>query len=121
MSKNYTNYSRRDQEPKQVVEQATEEVIEKPEVTEPVVEEKKEFEAPVLEEMTPPPAKLKGVVTAKKLNVRKTPNANVQNIVATIPAGTVVTIETGSTNDFYEIATEAGVKGYCMKQYIEVK
>ena len=112
MSKNYTNYSKRDQEPKQVVEQATEEVIEKSEVTEPVVEEKKEFEAPV---------KLKGVVTAKKLNVRKTPNANVQNIAATIPAGTVVTIEAGSTNDFYEITTEAGVKGYCMKQYIEVK
>lgn len=119
MSKNYTNYSNKQCE--SVEEPVVNEgVIEKPAVGEQVVEEKKTFEKPVMEEQ-PAPAKLIGSVNnCKKLNVRKTPNAQVKNVITTIPNGTTVTI-LGETNEFYEISTKTGIKGYCMKKYIDVK
>lgn len=116
MSKNYTNYSKQREVAEPVKETVTEPVVE--ETVEPEV--KKEFEEPVMEDQTPPPAKLTGtVINCKNLNVRRTPNVQVNNVVTTIPNSAIVTIES-ETHGFYEITTEAGVKGYCMKKYIDV-
>lgn len=121
MSKNYTKYSKRQETAEPIKEPvANEGVIEKPTIGEQVIEEKKTFEEPVMEELIPPPAKLTGtVINCKNLNVRRTPNVQVNNVVTTIPNSAIVTIES-ETHGFYEISTEAGVKGYCMKKYIDV-
>lgn len=62
------------------------------------------------------------VVGCAKLNVRKTPDANTNNVVITINAGTELTIDKlKSNNDWYYVCTAAGVEGYCMKAYVSVK
>ena len=61
------------------------------------------------------------VVNCARLNVRKRPNRAAQ-VVTVINAGTVVKInDRRSTEDFYNVTTENGKFGYCMKQYIEVE
>lgn len=60
------------------------------------------------------------VANCAKVNVRKRPSANAK-VEKIIDAGTTVVIEEDrSTKDFYAVIAD-GIKGFCMKQYIEVK
>ena len=85
---------------------------------------KEEVEEVVIEE-TPfveKEVKLKlGNVICAKLNVRKHPSIEAE-IEAEIIKSTEVSIdESQSTDKFYKICTSAGIEGYCMKQFIELK
>jgi ribulose 1,5-bisphosphate synthetase/thiazole synthase len=64
-----------------------------------------------------------GIVTnCSKLRVRKTPNANADNVICEIDANSEVIIdETKSTNEFYKVCTGAGFEGFCMKRFITVQ
>lgn len=63
-----------------------------------------------------------GVVNGcEKLNMRKDSNKE-SDVVATIAKGTELTINlTESTEEFYKVCTAAGLEGYCMKKFINVK
>lgn len=112
------NYQRRTNYSKPVVNEevaeTTEEIVEDtPVVEEPIVEEVKEENVKTEEPKT-------GVVAGcKKLNVRKTPNVNANNIVGVIAEGTEVSINASkSTGEWYSIKAANGVKGFCMKKFI---
>ena len=68
-------------------------------------------------------AKLMGVVSGfTRLNVREKPNKN-SKVLCVLNRNEEVEISTEEedTDDFYAIITKTGVKGYCMKDYIEIK
>ena len=97
----------------------------KEEVEEVVIEETPFVEKEVVIEETPfveKEVKLKlGNVICAKLNVRKHPSIEAE-IEAEIIKSTEVSIdESQSTDKFYKICTSAGIEGYCMKQFIELK
>lgn len=82
----------------------------------PVGEEAKPVELkPVVQEVTTK----RGVVTAKKLNVRKGPSKQT-NVAAVIDEGREVTIEEELT-DWYKVRIAGGIIGYCMAEFISVK
>jgi hypothetical protein len=57
----------------------------------------------------------------RKLNIRAKPYAEAM-IVCALPSGTEVIVDgDASTDDFYSVYTEAGVSGYCMKQYVTIQ
>lgn len=60
------------------------------------------------------------VIGCTSLKVRSTPDAsNNDNVVKTIEVGTEVLIDFDkSTDEFYNVCTESGVDGYCMKKFI---
>ena len=58
-----------------------------------------------------------GLVIPNKLNFRKSPNVSTNNVIDILVKGTVVTI-ISEINDFYEVEIN-GVKGYCMKEFIQ--
>lgn len=61
------------------------------------------------------------IIDCMKLNVRKTPNPYGE-IIGTIDVDSEVTInDAESTNEFYKICTAAGVEGFCVKKFIQVK
>ena len=62
----------------------------------------------------------KGVVTnCAKLNVRLSPNSDAK-VMCVINAKAEVVIDPyKSTDEWYRVCTVAGVKGYCMKQFID--
>lgn len=61
------------------------------------------------------------VVNCTKLNVRKEPNKE-SEIVCKVDSGSELMIDTTkSTDDWYSVCTEAGIEGFCMKEYISVK
>lgn len=77
------------------------------------------------EQIEPEPEKTQfiGVVTnCVKLNVRKHPNVN-SEIVCTVDLCSELLLDlSNSTNEFYKVCTEAGLEGYCMKEFVaEVK
>ena len=111
MGKTKTNYNKISEEVKEVTEVVEEvtEVVE--EVTEPV-EPVKEAE----------PEVKKGVVrNCKALKVRKSPSTKTDNVITIIDAKTEVTILDDSNDDWYEIETEGGVTGFCVKDFITIK
>lgn len=118
MSHKYTNYSNPKTQTKE--KEAVVPAIE-PEVEDIAVEEPET--ADVAEEVvdTPVVAEVFGmVVDTKKLRVRKSPNTTAE-VVCVIEEGSKVTIDLDqSTVGFYKVCTEAGVEGYCVKQYIAV-
>lgn len=63
-----------------------------------------------------------GVVTeCVRLNVRKTPALDGE-VVSTINCLTDVVVDLeDSTDEFYKISTAAGVEGFCMKKYIDLR
>ena len=67
------------------------------------------------------PSTVLGVVTeCVKLRVRSTPEI-ADNVLAEIILASEVLVDLKeSTDEFYKITTEAGVEGYCMKQYINI-
>jgi len=59
----------------------------------------------------------KGVVNCGQLNVRAETSKD-SEILGVIKQGVEVIIEDAS-DDFYKVCTEAGLDGYCMKQFID--
>ncbi len=61
-----------------------------------------------------------GLVNCALLNVREEPSAE-SEILTVLKKDSEVMIDFDeSTEDFYSICNEAGIEGYCMKQFIEV-
>lgn len=89
-------------------------------VQEPVVEN---VENEVVEEpKTQPKKNVTGkVINCKRLNVRKKPSKD-GDVLCTIPASAVVTIDKDkSTAHYYKVTTADGVEGFCVKDYLSVK
>lgn len=64
------------------------------------------------------------VANCEKLNLRRSPlkDSDGANIITELIPGVAVAIdEDESTPNFYKVTTEAGLEGYCMRQFIEVK
>lgn len=132
--KNYTRYSKINEEESvvnedSIIESEESAVIEQPiEVleyipeVEPEVEVSEEIELVVEAESSVPvePTKIGKVFGCKKLNVRDLPS-KASNIVTEIFEGVELMIdEKGSTALFYKVCTEHGIEGYCMKEFIKV-
>lgn len=90
------------------------------EVSEAVVEETTEELIEETAEELKPSAVLGVVTECIKLRVRKTPEVS-DNILCEINFASEVLVDLNeSTDEFYKVTTEAGVEGYCMKQYINI-
>ena len=74
----------------------------------------------VATEVLPLTKSLVGVVTAKLLNVRSSPEIVDGNVVSLLIGGTELLV-TPENDDFYKILTKAGDEGYCMKKFIEMR
>ena len=121
-NRNYHNYNRPYNKPAEVAPDVT------MEVAAPVVEE--EFiEAPAEEtvevaEIVEPEVQVKDVtgtvVDCEKLNVRVAPVAGSTPATIIDKGATVVIDKACSTEEWFKVYTEAGVEGYCMKQFIKV-
>lgn len=71
------------------------------------------------EEITEPKEKI-GIVNCARLNVRVSPMANA-SVVCVLDCGAKVSITDDSDDVFYNIYTETGICGYCMKKFITVE
>lgn len=115
MGKHYNNYSKsynRPVEPKKVIEEVE---------TVAVEEIPEEFITAPNEDVEVETVVTGHVVDCVKLNMRSEPYADA-DIICTIDRGTEVVIdEPESTDEFYAVCTPAGMEGYCMRDYIEVK
>ena len=61
------------------------------------------------------------VIGCTKLNVRERPTPNA-NVVATISVESEVMVDLRhSTSAFYKVCNAAGIEGFCMKKYIEIR
>lgn len=61
------------------------------------------------------------VVNCVRLNVREAPSITAP-VICTIPVGSdVLVCLEESTDEFYWVETAAGVEGFCMTDYIDVK
>lgn len=113
---NYKNYKAMSNQPKK--EHKKPEVVEKvmlePEVVE-VVEEVEEVTPEVARE----PDKLVGVVNCTLLNVREAAT-KASKVLCEINKDTKVTIESEANDEWYEVTTKNGIKGYCMKEFITI-
>lgn len=115
MSKrNYTNYSKKNENVESEVTEAAEtaEVKMESEVTEAI-------ETGV--EVVPEIPKIGTVSGCTKLNVRRKPAAGAE-VVSIINAGTEVEIdEAKSTAEWYKVIVPAVNEGYCMRKFITVQ
>lgn len=127
--KNYQNYSGYSAAPVEepavenpVVEEPVAEVTETVEDIEEVVEAAVEEVEEVIEEPVAAPTPLVGVVSGcERLNIRVKPDVTASK-VSEVKVGTVLMIETAeSTDEWYKIYTEAGVEGFCMKKFVELR
>lgn len=118
MSKNNKNYSNYYNKPE--VDTTEETVTAAPVEVEEVVPEAEEVvEVAVVEE--PAPQVKYTINNCKKLNVRSKPNKN-SSVVCVIDNTAELTIDDFETNSAWvKVCTNAGVTGYCMKEYIAVK
>lgn len=84
--------------------------------TNEMIENVEELATETVEQTTP----VFGLVNCALLNVREEPDAE-SEILAVLKKDSEVMIDFDeSTEDFYSICNEAGIEGYCMKQFIEV-
>jgi hypothetical protein len=61
------------------------------------------------------------VVNCSRLNVREQPDPK-GTVLGEIVCGSLVLIdEAESTADWYKVCAEAGLKGFCMKKFVEPK
>lgn len=59
--------------------------------------------------------------TTTKLNIRRNPAVELDNVVTVVNEGTVVMIDYPvADGDWFKVYTEAGVEGYCMKKFVKV-
>ena len=112
-NQNYKNYKAMSNQPKKEPK--------KPEVVEKVMMEPEVVE--VVEEATPEvtrePDKLVGVVNCTLLNVREAAT-KASKVLCEINKDTKVTIESEANDEWYEVTTKNGIKGYCMKEFITI-
>lgn len=97
--------------------------IESPTEAEETPKDSITIESPAEVKETPKGSITIGVVTnCSKLNVRKTPNVNssVSGVINLNDEVMIIDIEK-STDEFYKVRTESGLKGFCMKKYIKIK
>lgn len=75
----------------------------------------------IIEESKTNPDTVEGVIVdCAKLNIRSVPNKNA-SVLCVVSSGTKLLIDvSSSTNDWYMVYTEAGIKGYCMKKYVNI-
>lgn len=76
-------------------------------------------EEPVTEKLTDNTSSTGVVCNCENLNVREEPSKESKSLCI-IKAGDEVEVN-GEDTDFYNVITESGVKGYCMKQFISLK
>ena len=117
--KNYTKFSEKSENEIVIETVPTMEPEAEPEVTEPVTEpEVTDLEVTKIDIL--PVGK---VVNCKKLNVRKEPKKDSEVLcVINNNEEVILDVEEEATyKDFYKIVTSNGVKGYCVKDFIEVK
>ena len=87
------------------------------EVVEEIVEEVEVVEEP---EITEPECFEGTVVGCAKLNVRAEPKSDAK-VECVIPAGAIVVMFPDQSNDeWFNVVTEAGVEGYCMKKFVSI-
>ena len=123
MSKrNYTNYSKKNEN----LEQGVVETVETPEAqimqfSVPETEPEVKMESETTIEAVPETPKVGTVTGCAKLNVRRKPAAGAE-VVSVIDAGTVVEIdEAKSTAEWYKVIVPAVNEGYCMRKFITVQ
>lgn len=58
--------------------------------------------------------------TTTRLNIRSNPSVAADNVVTVVNEGTVVMIDSSVDDKWYKIYTEAGIEGYCMKEFVKV-
>ncbi len=61
-----------------------------------------------------------GTVNCARLNVRVSPMTNA-SVVCVLDCGAKVSITDDSDDEFYNIYTETGAYGYCMKKFITIE
>lgn len=61
-----------------------------------------------------------GTVNCARLNVRVSPMTNA-SVVCVLDCGAKVSIANDSDDEFYNIYTETGAYGYCMKKFITIE
>ena len=106
-----------------VTDNFKEEVSADVEATEEAVipEEEINTDAPVAAESEEKPAMTIGVVAnCHKLNIRPFPSTDNTPVGVVSEGDPVVLNKEKSTDDWYAVYTEAGVEGFCMKQYVKV-
>lgn len=87
------------------------------EVIENTVEE---VEVEVVEEAPAIPTKLGVVFGCSLLNIRREPSID-SDIVGRVSSGVELMVDPDYTNvDWYKVHTEAGLVGYCMKNYVRM-
>lgn len=75
----------------------------------------------VMEEPKPEPQVIGVVTECEKLNVRRG-SLMASPVLCTVNRGAKLVIdEKESTNEFYRVCTADGVKGYCVKKFINIK
>lgn len=111
--KNHTNYSKISTTPAVVEPTPNTISLMGVQITPAVVEPESVTTAPV--------ESIEGIVSGcKRLNVRKAP-AVYGEIVCEVTEGTTLMIDPSeSTDDWYRVCTEAGVEGYCMKNFVTI-
>lgn len=78
-------------------------------------------EEPIEEEITEKPLKTGIVQNCNSLNLRKEPSKKA-GVLCIIRKGTELMIEPDYVDDeWYGVYTSAGISGYCMKKFIEIK
>lgn len=80
-------------------------------------------EEQAVEETSKQESKVGTVYNCMKVNLRRTPvyEINGKNVITELVLGTTVVIDDEkSTDEFYKVTTEAGLEGYCMKQFIKL-
>ena len=68
----------------------------------------------------PEPKEKIGTVNCARLNVRVSPMVNA-SVVCVLDCGAKVSITDDSDDEFYNIYTETGAYGYCVKKFITIK
>lgn len=129
MKHNYRNYSNAGNRavnavdeavPAEVTEDVKEVIAEAAANEEIDVDDSVSIEAPA-EEIPEDDSQIGKVVNCKRLNIRKRPNKD-SDPVCVVTEGTVLMIDLkrATTPDWYAVYTEAGVEGYCMKEFVEI-
>ena len=111
MGKNYNYNKTKTEELNNEVQEVVDELL--------GVNAEESSEESVTEKLTDNTSSIGVVCNCEMLNVREEPSKESKSLCI-IKAGDEVEIN-GEDPDFYNVITESGVKGYCMKQFISLK
>lgn len=131
MGKNYNNYSKKEKEEVKQ-ENVKEEVVKTVEIedgpvpTEESVEQeevKEVFESVEPVEAKPAtievPPSYGTVFNCERLNIRKGPDKK-EEVLCIVNKGSKLTINDKDTIDWFNVTTEDGVEGFCMKKFVDL-